>query len=476
MIEFAPYVPNLSDSLTPNRPAAPFLREIWQAVGGDADFLQHLEFSDAGQGQLRSIFAVTDLAAASIGAAGLAIAEMVQQRTGNFPVVQVDRRLSSFWFHSSLRPIGWESPSLWDAIAGDYQCAGGWIRLHTNAPHHRDAALAVLAVPADREAVAKAVAGWQANDLETAIVGQGGCAAVMRSQLEWALHPQGQAVAAEPLLHVALTAAVTKPAWADRINASRPLEGVRVLDLTRVLAGPVATRFLAGYGAEVLRIDSPTWDEPGVVPEVTLGKRLARLDLRQAEGRAILKALLQQTDVLVHGYRPEALARLGLDAQTRRRLNPGLVDVCLDAYGWSGPWCGRRGFDSLVQMSSGIADAGMRRWNRDRPTPLPVQALDHATGYIMAAAVIRGLVMRLQTGMGNEMRASLARTATLLTSQSVASPQKDLQVESIDDLADAIELTAWGSARRLKPPVFIDGAPMQWARPAGVLGSAPAAW
>ncbi len=473
MIDFTSTVP---DSLTPNMSAAPFLREIWQAVGGNADFLQHLEFSDANQGQLRSAFAVTDLAAASIGAAGLAIAEMMRQRSGKLPVVRIDRRLSSFWFQSSLRPIGWESPSLWDAIAGDYQCTDGWIRLHTNAPHHRDAALAVLAVPANKDAVAKAVADRQASELEAASVGQGGCAAAMRSQQEWAVHPQGLAVADEPLLHVALTVAAPKPAWANRININRPLEGIRVLDLTRVLAGPVATRFLAGYGADVLRIDSPTWDEPGVVPEVTLGKRLARVDLRQAEGRATLEALLRQADVLVHGYRPEALARLGFDAQTRRRLNPGLVDVCLDAYGWSGPWRGRRGFDSLVQMSSGIADAGMHRWNRDRPTPLPVQALDHATGYIMAAAVVRGLVMRLQTGAGSEIRTSLARTAALLTSQSVQFPQKDFQVESIDDLADPIELTSWGSARRLKAPVSIEGVPMQWTLPAGLLGSSPAVW
>ena len=165
-----------------------------------------------------------------------------------------------------------------------------------------------------------------------------------------------------------------------------------MLDLTRVLAGPVATRFLAGFGADVLRIDPPEWDEPAVVPEVTLGKRCARLDARTDDGRAHLRRLLAEADVLVHGYRPGVLdSLLGVDADGRAELRPGLVEVCLDAYGWTGPWSARRGFDSLVQMSSGIAEAGMRWAGRDVPTPLPVQALDHATGYLMAAEVIDGL-------------------------------------------------------------------------------------
>jgi crotonobetainyl-CoA:carnitine CoA-transferase CaiB-like acyl-CoA transferase len=167
---------------------------------------------------------------------------------------------------------------------------------------------------------------------------------------------------------------------------------------------------MAGFGADVLRIDPPTWDEPGVVPEVTLGKRCARLDLRSSADRAIWLELLRRADVLVHGYRADALDNLGLDARTRRDIRPGLVDVSLNAYGWSGPLRNRRGFDSLVQMSAGIADAGMRLLAKDRPTPLPFQALDHATGYLLAAAVVRGLTQRIATGRGFEARASLDRS------------------------------------------------------------------
>jgi crotonobetainyl-CoA:carnitine CoA-transferase CaiB-like acyl-CoA transferase len=227
------------------------------------------------------------------------------------------------------------------------------------------------------------------------------------------------------------------------------LQGIRVLDLTRILAGPVATRFLAGFGADVLPIDPPGWDEPGVVPEVTLGKRCATLDLHDESHREQFWQLLAEADVLVHAYRPDALGRLGLDAAHRQQIRPGLIDLSLDAYGWSGPWRMRRGFDSLVQMSSGIADAGMRRLGRDRPTPLPVQALDMATGYVLAAAAVRGLARRLSTGKGCEMRTSLARTAALLVSApppADADPDGDLMPEAEEaDRSEVVEWTAWGS-------------------------------
>lgn len=187
------------------------------------------------------------------------------------------------------------------------------------------------------------------------------------------------------------------------------------------------------------------------------------------------EGLLGQADVLVHGYRPGALAGLGLDTNRRRALCPGLVDVSLDAYGWSGPWQERRGFDSLLQMSTGIAEAGMRLLGRDRPTPLPVQALDHATGYIMAAAVVRGLTERLSIGTGCTVRASLARTAALLTGLPAREPAP-LAPELPDDLMDEIEETAWGPAHRVKPPCHVEGASMHWDLPATELGSAEASW
>jgi crotonobetainyl-CoA:carnitine CoA-transferase CaiB-like acyl-CoA transferase len=180
--------------------------------------------------------------------------------------------------------------------------------------------------------------------------------------------------------------------------------------------------------------------------------------------------------VLVHGYRPDALAGLGLDAAARRKLRPGLVEVSLDAYGWTGPWRTRRGFDSLVQMSSGIAAEGMRRYGTDRPKPLPVQALDHATGYIMAAAAVRGLTRLVTRGVGSVTRTSLARTAALLASAPILERNEGFAAVGEADYLDAIEATTWGPGRRMRPPVAVEGAGMRWDRPASALGSAEPEW
>ncbi len=425
-------------------------------------------------GALPSTFAVTELAGASIGVAGQAVAELIRQQTGRLPSVNVDRRLASFWFSSSIRPVGWQVPPLWDPVAGDYASADGWIRLHTNAPHHRAAAERVLGKVADRAAIAANVAGWQAAELEQAIVEAGGCAAQMRTWRAWQTHPQGLAVNAEDLIQRQTVETTRDTPWLGSV--ARPLTGIKVLDLTRVLAGPVASRFLSGLGADVLRIDSPTWNEPGVVPEMTLGKRCARLDLKQTADRQVFESLLKGADILFHGYRADALEQLGYTTGQLQALAPGLIDVSLNAYGWSGPWRNRRGFDSLVQMSSGIADAGMAWKQSDKPVPLPLQALDHATGYLMAASAIRALSERLKTGRGGSARLSLARTAKLLVEAGQVPEQPALRAEAPGDQGLVVEQTAWGQAHRLLAPVTISGTPLQWELPAGELGAHRAQW
>lgn len=426
-------------------------------------------FDITGSGDFPSAFAVTDLATAAYGYLGAAISALV----GENGAISVDRRLASLWYAQSIHPFGWELPPVWDALAGVYETRDGWVRLHTNLPHHKAAALRVLGCDPDVGAVRRAMKAWTADEVETAVVAEGGVAAMMRSEADWAVHPQGAAVAAEPLIHWSNRPAPPKT-W--EMRADRPLAGVKVLDLTRVLAGPVSTRTLAGYGAEVLRIDPPGWDEPNVVPDITLGKRCARLDLRHLADRGPFETLLAEADILIHGYRPGALAGLGYDEATRRDMNPGLIEVSLDAYGWTGPWAGRRGFDSLVQMSCGIADTG-RDWAGSRgPTPLPVQALDHATGYLMAAAAVR-LLDRATRGEGiGTARLSLARTAELLKAyRQDRGGTLDKRPEE-RDLSPEMEYTAWGAAFRLRPALSIEGTPMTWDRPASALGSVAANW
>ncbi|WP_295988781.1 CoA transferase [uncultured Variovorax sp.] len=454
-------------------PASDQLREIWATLGGAPALLDACGFGRSGE--LISAFRVTDLAAAAIGAAGIAAAELLQASTGRLPAVRVDRRMASLWFGMSLRPLGWKMPPQWDPVAGNYRARDRWIRLHTNAPHHRDAALSVLGCAGEAKSVALAVSRWDASALEDAVVSRGGCAAVMYSRQEWAEHPQGQAVASEPLLHVHTHGSVATRDWQPL--SDRPLRGIRVLDLTRILAGPVATRFLAGLGAEVLRIDPYGWEEPGTVPEVVLGKRCARLNLKNPADLDVLRQLLRGADIIVHGYRSDALARLGLDAAQRRELNPALIDVSLDAYGWSGPWRCRRGFDSLIQMSTGIAEAGMRAMHGHEPVNLPVQAIDHATGYLMAAAALRGLTQRMTQGAGTEVRASLARTAAVLQLRPEGvSEVAEIAADTPSDRAAHVEQTSWGPAARLLPPLEIEGAPLAWRYPARALGAYEPEW
>jgi crotonobetainyl-CoA:carnitine CoA-transferase CaiB-like acyl-CoA transferase len=445
-----------------------------------------------GAGGLPSAFPVTPFDCAAIASAAQALADYAEARFGRRHAVSVDRRLASFWYATSLRPQGWQLPDVRDHITGDYRTRDGWIRIHANAPHHRDAALSVLGCGPEHDSVAAAILHWDAQPLEDAMVAAHACAAVMHSRDDWLKHPQGQAVSAEPVFHHArhdLPDAYASsggcpdarpgahPARMHDALATRerPLAGLRVLDMTRVLAGPVSTRFLAGYGATVLRLDPPWWTEPGMVPEVTLGKRCAEIDLRDGPQIELLRTLLADADIFVHGYRSDALARLGLGEDERQAIRPGLVDVCLDAYGWTGPWRTRRGFDSLVQMSNGIALAGMQHYGTDKPTPLPVQALDQTAGYLMAASALRGLTSRLGNGLGSATRLSLARVGELLAS-GAAVDTEPLAPETQDDLSPELEKTEWGPARRLHPPCEVEGIPMRWDLPAGSLRSSTPSW
>lgn len=462
---------------------------------GDAVSVGRPDRSDApevvltGTDQLPSAFAVTEFAAASIANAGQATARLIDLLGGARGPVVVDRRLASIWFATTLRPSGWELPALWDSVAGNYLAQDRFVRLHTNAPRHRLAALELLDLAelsahdrpgssADRELVAAAVATWDAFELHERLVAAGGVGAALRTRAEWAAHPQGRAVASEPLVHLSTSATVAESPRAEA-TARRPLNGVRVLDLTRVLAGPVSTRYLAGLGADVLRIDPLDWNEPGTVPEVNLGKRSARLDLRDDIDREQFTELLATADIMIHGYRLGALDGLGFDTATRRSLNPGLVDVSLNAYGHTGPWSTRRGFDSVVQVAAGIAATGMEAYGTDGPKPLPVQALDHATGYTMAACAVEGWRMRLDSGHGSEWKTSLAAHGEVLAATgdtervnlAAAFPPFSPGDESAD-----LETTDWGPAYRARPPVSWPATALAWPSGAVDHGSAPAQW
>jgi len=462
------------------------LNELLTGLGIDAETQSRLALYFSGNERLPSCFNTTALASSSFMAAAVALVEYRQaNHYGNDLVdapeksISVNNRLASLWFSKSLWTLDWQVGGMWDSIAGDYECADGWVRLHTNAPHHRQAALSVLSCQGTRKAVAATLANRSADEVESAIVSADGCAATMRSLDAWQQHPQGLSVAAEPLIYWG------EHGYADAESSSykrtdsprsRPLAGVRVLDLTRVIAGPVSTRFLAAYGADVLRIDPTNWDEPSVVPEVTLGKRCTNLQLDTQAGRKQFLELVKTADVLVHGYRPGAMAGLGLSADMLFKVNPTLINVSLCAYGWTGPWSNRRGFDSLVQMSSGIAHQGMVAFDSGKPCPLPVQALDHATGNLMAAAVLHALAQLRKSGLVLSAKLSLARTAHVLQRYRQDASHDGFEPVRESDLNPDIEHTTWGAAQRVKFPIEYDDIRAFWDRPASGLRLFPAQW
>jgi len=453
---------------------------VWRSLGGAADVAEVLTVSGP-RAVLPAYFDVTGLATASVAGATLAAAEFLAAREVSRPrPVFVDSRAScaAFAAEGLFTPVGWSLPEPWDPIAGNYRAEDGWIRLHTNYAYHRAAVERVLAA-ADRAAVAAAVLRWKTGDLEAAVVEAGGCAAVMHARETWLASAPGAATA------TALPAVVSEhrlpagraPAESDSplSGTASPFSGVRVLDMTRVIAGPVCTKFLAAYGAEVLRLDPPGFAEvPALLPETTAGKRTAALDLTADAGRALFENLAADADVLVTGLRADALAGLGYDDGTLTAINPALIVASLNAYGWDGPWRDRRGFDSLVQMSCGIAAAGAVAAGRDEPFPLPVQALDHATGYLLAAEVGRALTRRLTRSTVSRIRTSLIGTANLLWSlpRPTGSPPKP----SPGDFELVDTETAWGPARRVPLPGEIAGVMPEWRVEAGPLGRDRPAW
>lgn len=417
---------------------------------------------------LPSRFDVDGLAALAVGAAASGAAEFLAARNDSErPPVFLDARQASAAFicERLFAPDGWKVPGPWDPIAGDYAIGDRWIRLHTNYSYHRDAALRVLGCENNRESVAAALEDRDPDELETEIVEAGGCAAVMHSREEWLASEAGVATAEEPLLRVH----EHEVGYAGSGSAETPFAGIRVLDLTRVIAGPVATRFLAAYGADVLRIDPPGFEEvEALLPETTAGKRCAALDLASSNGRRVFADLVEDADVIVSGLRPDALDRLGLGQEELAAINPSLISARLDAYGWDGPWHRRRGFDSLVQMSCGIAATD------EGPDPLPAQALDHGTGYFLAAAIGQALANRERFGRVETISCSLVGTANLLMGLDVPDPEGLAEPLGEHDLE--LVTTHWGPASQIPVPNALMGIAPNFAIEAGPLGRHEPRW
>lgn len=381
------------------------LERAWAALGGNPELL-HLVRAHGSSG-LPSRFDVGALALGAVGAQRLAAQELLAASHRPVERVVLDAAHIGVAFRSErfLRVDGRPSPAGFAPLSRFLRTQDGWVRLHTNYPHHHRAV--IRAVGTD---VTDAVARRTSEEVEGVVMANGGVAAAVRTPEQWAEHPQGRAVAAQPLLRLQKVAASPPQ--------TRALPGLRVLDLTRVIAGPVGTRTLASYGADVLRIDSPRLVEDlSTLLDTGSGKRQTQLDLDERGDRRRFDELLAAADVLVHGYRPGALDRYGLSPEALAERLPDLIVVTLSAWGDGGPWRHRRGFDSIVQAATGIAHT--TRSPDGTPGVLPAQALDHGSGHLLAATVMRALVERGRHGGTWHGQLSLAQLAHwLLTTPS----------------------------------------------------------
>lgn len=397
---------------------------------------------------LPSAFDVDGLAVGSVASMLRGAADLAEARALPRPALSLDAAhvACAFTSERQLRRDGAPPAAPFAPLSRFARTRDGWIRLHANYDHHRRALLAAVGV-SEEDALA-AIAQRGAEELEEAIVTAGGAAAAVRTPDEWAAHPQGGAVAELPLVERRTIPARRR--HLGPLDPDLPAAGVRVLDLTRVIAGPVATRALAALGADVLRIDPPQLPELELgILDTCPGKRLAQLDLRDRQAAATLHGLLADADVLVHGYRPRALAAFGLGADELAERHPHLVVASLSAWGHTGPWAQRRGFDSLVQAACGIAAI---EGADGEPGVLPAQALDHATGYLMAAAVLR----ELAAGDGAQLRFALSATAAEL----MRHPAQDAAAAIADCDRHRVAL---GEQSLIGPPGALDGRRLTWA-------------
>ncbi|MGX1170208.1 crotonobetainyl-CoA:carnitine CoA-transferase CaiB-like acyl-CoA transferase [Bradyrhizobium sp. USDA 372] len=458
---------------------ADILKDIWTSAGGDQAALGRVRLTGE-EPQIPSSFRVAVAGQTTIAAAGLAAAEIWKLRSGEAQDVSVDIRHAVAECRSEryLRRDDKPPPPAWDAIAGVYRTGDGrFVRCHTNFPHHRDAVCKVLDCEPEREKVQAALMQWKGEDFESAAYAAGGVVALMRSYDEWSAHPQARALAQLPLLSIEKIGEAPPKPWP---KGDRPLSGLRVLDLSRVIAGPVAGRTLAAHGADVLLVSGP--DLPAIdwlTIDTGRGKLTTFIELKSEAGRVQLRELLKDADIFSQGYRPRALAALGFAPEHAAQINPGIVYVTLSAYGHAGPWAERRGFDSLVQTATGFNHAEGQAAGIDGPKELPAQMLDHATGYLMAFGAMMAKARQVREGGSWHVRVSLAQTGRWLWNLG----RLEGGLNTPDTTGEAVHAafiermqSGFGTLKAVQHSALLSKTPAQWSRPAMPLGSHPAHW
>jgi len=460
------------------------LRTIFPIAGWGEERARAVEITGGTDPILPTSFRIAETSAAALAATGLAVSDLWQLRTGRRQDVAVDRRQATASLRSGhyMKLNGASVSTERNAVMGVYPAKNGrWSYLHCNFPNHRAAALGVLGVPEDREAVREAVAKWDALELEEAIIAAKGAGGMVRTMDEWAKHPQAAAIASLPLMEIVKIGGSQPEKLPD---GDRPLSGIRVLDLTRVLAGPTCARTLAEHGADVLKISAAHLPNLGYQEYDTgHGKLSAHLDLREPEDVETLRGLVRDADVFSQGYRPGTLGTRGFSPEALANVRPGIVFVSLCAFSHVGPWASRRGFDTVVQTVSGITARQGELFPGAAPGPqfYPVSAIDYLTGYLMAFGAMVALARRVREGGSWLVRISLAQTGRWLVGRGEV-PKSDLK--DVPKEFTSAELERWsvttdtpvGRLRHLGPVVRLSETPPRWARPSVPLGYHEPVW
>ncbi len=429
-------------------------------------------------------FRITETGTATLAAVGLAVSDLWELRTGRRQRISIDTRRPTASLRSGnyLKLNGKIVSNARNPVMGMYPAKNGrWSYVHANFPNHRAAALKGRGVPEDTDAVKKAVAKWDALELEEAIIAAKGAGGMVRSIEEWKKHPQGVAVASLPLMEI-IKIGDSKPEPLPK--GDRPLSGIRVLDLTRVIAGPTCARTLAEHGADVLKISGAHLPSLGRQEYDTgHGKLSAHLDLREEKDKEILRGLVRTAHVFSQGYRPGTIGGRGFSPEALAQMRPGIVAVSLCAFSHAGLWSARRGFDTVIQSVSGITNRQGEVFPVDGPGPqfYPVSAIDFLTGYLMAFGTMVALARRTREGGSWLVRISLAQVGRWLVEHGQV-PESGLK--NVEKEFTPAEIERWsltsdtpdGKLQHLGPVIQFSETPARWARPTVPLGHHQPVW
>jgi len=458
------------------------LSSIFSATDWSPDFDNRVTITESETG-LATQMPIADMATASLSAVALAVAEVHALRSGVTQTARIDRRAASIAMTAIEHlHVDGEAPGTWDPLTRYFRTKDQrWLYLHTAFAHLRDGALTLLDTSNDPDAVAAKISTVKADAIEEAAIANGLTIAKLRTRDEWFQHSHCATLNQQPLVRLTRISE-TEPVPLERdtvpAHAARPLGGLRTLDLSRVIAGPIAGRTLAEHGSQVMRVSSPALPFiEGLVIDTGPGKLSCHLDLKTRKGLQDMHHLIEDTDILLDGYRPGALAALGLSPAELCASRPGIICASLSAFSGEGVWAGRRGFDTLVQATTGLA----RDTGGDQPARLPCQPLDYMTGYLTAFGIVVALIKRAQLGGSWHVETSLARTANWIWEMNdcmTAETNPPASNTSFSELGKLLTstATAFGRVQSLAPIIEFSETPAHFASPPVALGTHPPAW